>query len=148
GITDYPKNRRPQTKNHSAGSWFAGRRRLGIRRPDHPHPRPRGPPVGLITSQTCYNKVDMTTYPEAAKIKAAIEAASHIAIVQADNPDADSLASALALEEILGEMGKQVTLYCGVDTPSYLNYLSGSSRVTNDLPKQFDLSIILDTSSD
>lgn len=90
----------------------------------------------------------MSNYPEAAEIKKAVEAAGHIVLVQADNPDADSLASALALEEILGEMGKEVSLYCGVDIPSYLHYLPGSARVTNELPNQFDLSIILDTSSD
>jgi phosphoesterase RecJ-like protein len=39
-------------------------------------------------------------------------------------------------------------MYCGVDVPSYLSYLPGSSRVTNEMPKQFDLSIIVDTASD
>jgi len=90
----------------------------------------------------------MNDYPEAGAIKEAIDKAGHIVIVQADNPDADSLASSLALEEILGSMGKQVSLYCGVDIPAYLRYLPGSSRVASELPKKFDLSIILDTSSD
>jgi phosphoesterase RecJ-like protein len=90
----------------------------------------------------------MTDYPEVSKIDQAIKSASHIVVVQADNPDGDSLASALALEEILGDMGKQVTLFCGVDIPSYLQYLPGSARVVNELPKQFDLSIIVDTSSE
>ena len=35
-----------------------------------------------------------------------IEKASKITIIQAENPDGDSLGSALALEEILGEVGK------------------------------------------
>ncbi len=74
--------------------------------------------------------------------------AQKIVVVQADNPDGDSLASSLALEEILGDMGKDITLYCGVDIPSYLRYLSGSSRVVSELPSQFDLSIIVDTSSE
>lgn len=90
----------------------------------------------------------MKDYPEARAIKEAVGKAGHIVILQADNPDADSLASSLALEEILGDMGKQVSLYCGVDIPAYLQYLPGSSRVTSELPKNFDLSIILDTSSD
>lgn len=85
---------------------------------------------------------------EIPKLKTALEQAEKIVIVQADNPDADSLASALALEQILGEIGKQVFLYCGVDMPSYLKYIPGSDRVSTDLPKQFDLSIIVDTSSD
>lgn len=90
----------------------------------------------------------MSQYPEAAKIQAFIDHAQKIVIVQADNPDGDSLASALALEEILAEQEKEVILYCGVDIPSYLQYMPGSSRVVSELPKQFDLSIILDTSSD
>lgn len=90
----------------------------------------------------------MVKYPEAIKIGQAVDAADKIVIVQADNPDGDSLASALALEEILAALGKEIILYCGVDIPSYLSYLPGSSRVINELPKQFDLSIIVDTSSD
>jgi len=90
----------------------------------------------------------MTDYPQATKIQDAINSAQKIVVVQADNPDSDSLASALALEEILGDMGKEVVLYCGVDIPSYLQYLPGASRVVNELPKNFDLSIIIDTSSD
>lgn len=89
----------------------------------------------------------MTEYPETTKIKELIEAASAIVVVQADNPDGDSLASSLALEQILGDMDKEVTLYCGIDMPGYLHYLPGWDRVQKDLPKQFDLSIIVDTSS-
>lgn len=70
-----------------------------------------------------------------------------ILIIQADNPDADSLASALALESILGEMGKQPLLYCGIDMPQYLRYLSGWDRVVSEIPSQFDASIIVDTSA-
>jgi bifunctional oligoribonuclease and PAP phosphatase NrnA len=90
----------------------------------------------------------MTDYPEVSDIKAAIEAAAKIVIIQADNPDGDSLASALALEEILGDIGKEVVLYCGVDIPTYLLYMPGADRVISELPNQFNLSIIVDTSSD
>lgn len=76
-----------------------------------------------------------------------VAAAQHIVVVQADNPDADSLGSALALEHILGDLGKQVSLYCGVDMPTYLRYLTGWDRVQKDLPKLFDLSIIVDAST-
>ncbi|MEJ0073024.1 MAG: DHH family phosphoesterase [Candidatus Saccharibacteria bacterium] len=68
-------------------------------------------------------------------------------VVQADNPDADSLGSALALEHILGDLGKDVYLYCGVDVPTYLRYLSGWDRVLNDLPSQYDLAIVVDAST-
>jgi phosphoesterase RecJ-like protein len=76
-----------------------------------------------------------------------VDAATHIVVVQADNPDADSLGSALALEDLLAEQGKQVSLYCGVDIPTYLRYLTGWDRVEKQLPKQFDASIIVDAST-
>jgi len=87
-------------------------------------------------------------YPEADQIQSLISAAQRIVILQADNPDADSLASALALEHILGDMGKEPILYCGVHIPDYLSYLEGWDRVSSDFPAQFDLSIIVDTSAD
>ncbi len=76
-----------------------------------------------------------------------INQAQTIVVLQADNPDGDSLATSLALEEILSELGKQVHLYCGVDIPSYLTYLQGWDRVSKELPSHFDLSIIVDTSA-
>jgi phosphoesterase RecJ-like protein len=87
------------------------------------------------------------TYPEAAKIKELVEAANKIIIIQADNPDADSLGSALALEHILGDLGKEPLLYSAVDMPGYLRYMSGWDRVSKDLPPKFDLSIIVDAST-
>ncbi len=81
------------------------------------------------------------------QIAEAVNQADRILIVQADNPDGDSLGSALALEEILSSQGKQTTLYCGIDMPGYLRYLKGWDRVTNELPSQFDLSIIVDAST-
>lgn len=81
------------------------------------------------------------------KIKELVNASQQIVIMQADNPDADSLASALALEQILGEMGKDVSLYCGIDMPGYLKYLEGWDRVSPELPSQFDLSIVVDAST-
>lgn len=81
------------------------------------------------------------------QIRSIVDAAEHIVIVQADNPDGDSLASALALESILGDLGKTVSLYCGSDVPSYLRYLEGWDRVQNELPIRFDASIIVDTSA-
>ncbi len=86
-------------------------------------------------------------YPEISEIKKHIDAATHIVIIQADNPDGDSLGSALALEHILGDLGKEPTLYCAVDMPSYLRYMSGWDRVEKDLPRSFDLSIIVDAST-
>jgi phosphoesterase RecJ-like protein len=82
------------------------------------------------------------------KLKEYLGQAGRVVVVQADNPDSDSLTSALALEQILGELKKETFLYCGVDIPSYLRYIPGSDRVSGELPKQFDLSIIVDTGSD
>jgi len=81
------------------------------------------------------------------KIRELVDAAQKIVVIQADNPDADSLGSALALEHLLGDLGKQVYLYCGVDIPTYLHYLSGWDRVLPDLPNTFDLGIIVDAST-
>ncbi len=89
----------------------------------------------------------MTPYPEAEKIRNLLEAAKTVVILQADNPDGDSLGSALALEQIMHDLHKEPILYCGVDIPTYLRYLPGWDRVQKDLPKQFDLSIIVDTSA-
>lgn len=87
-------------------------------------------------------------YPEAEQIKQIIDHAKRVVIMQADNPDGDSLGSALALEQILGDLGKATFLYCGVSIPSYLHYLDGWDRVETSLPSQFDVSIIVDTSAD
>jgi phosphoesterase RecJ-like protein len=84
-------------------------------------------------------------YTEAKKL---IDDANRILIIQAENPDGDSLGSALALEEILGDLGKEVRLYCDVETPKYLRYIKGWDRVTQDFDTSADLAIIVDTSSD
>lgn len=89
----------------------------------------------------------MQTYPEAAKLNEFLTGADKIVIVQADNPDADSLGSALALEQILLVLDKETHLYCGVDMPSYLRYMEGWDRVSSELPAKFDLSFIVDAST-
>lgn len=86
-------------------------------------------------------------YPAAEQIGQIIDNASTILIIQADNPDADSLGSALALESILDALGKGPLLYCGVDIPGYLQYLAGWDRVQKELPARFDASIIVDAST-
>ncbi|HEX4662210.1 MAG TPA: DHH family phosphoesterase [Candidatus Saccharimonadales bacterium] len=79
--------------------------------------------------------------------KQLVEPATHILVIQAENPDGDSLGSALGLEEILGDLGKKVTLYCPVDMPKYLRYAKGWDRVVSDMPRDFDAAIIVDTAS-
>lgn len=77
-----------------------------------------------------------------------INAARKIIIIQGENPDGDSLGSALALEEILGDQGKEVSLYCRIDMPRYLHYVKGWDRVTNEFDGQNELAIIVDTSAE
>jgi phosphoesterase RecJ-like protein len=79
--------------------------------------------------------------------KALVEAAKHVVVIQAENPDGDSVGSSVALEEILGDMGKKVTMYCPVQIGSYLGYIRGWDRVVDELPRDFDLSIVVDTAS-
>jgi len=76
-----------------------------------------------------------------------LDVAKSIVIIQADNPDGDSLSSALALEQIIGDIGKVPHLYCGVDMPDYLKHLKGWDRVSKDMPAKFDATIIVDTSA-
>ena len=74
--------------------------------------------------------------------------AKKIIVIQAENPDGDSLGSSLALEEILGEQGKDVILYCPVEIPKYMRYIQGWDRVVSDFDTNADLAIIVDTAAD
>lgn len=86
----------------------------------------------------------MKSFKEAAVL---VDAAQHIVIIQGENPDGDSVGSSVALEEILGDLGKKVTMYCPVQIGSYLGYIKGWDRVVDELPTDFDLSIVVDTAS-
>lgn len=77
-----------------------------------------------------------------------LQDAHSIVVMQAENPDGDSLGSALGLEDILSEMGKKVSLYAHVDMPKYLRYIPGWDRVTSEFDTKADLAIIVDTTSD
>lgn len=68
-----------------------------------------------------------------------------VLILQPENPDGDSVASALALEEVLGDQGKEVIIYSYVHIPDYLRYIRGTDRITEDFPNSFDACIIVDT---
>lgn len=74
--------------------------------------------------------------------------AQKIVIIQAENPDGDSLGSSLALEELLSEAGKDVTLYCAIDIPKYMHYIRGWDRVEKDWPTDREAAIIVDTSAE
>lgn len=76
-----------------------------------------------------------------------VDDAHAILILQPDSPDGDSLGSALGLEEMLGDLGKTVHLYSYKEPEPYLRHLEGWDRVSQDLPKTFDLTILVDTGS-
>lgn len=70
---------------------------------------------------------------------------SKICIIQAENPDGDSLGSATALDYLLDN--KEISLYCPVDIPKYLHYFDDWSRVTNEFDFKADGYIIVDTAA-
>lgn len=76
-----------------------------------------------------------------------INDAKKVVVIQAENPDGDSLGSALAFEEILSDLGKDVILFCAIDIPKYMHYIQGWDRVVKDWPTDRDLAIIVDTTS-
>ncbi len=69
-----------------------------------------------------------------------------ICVIQAENPDGDSLGSAVALDYILSD--KEISLYCPVDVPKYLRYFTDWSRVTNGFDFKADGYIIVDTAAE
>lgn len=68
-----------------------------------------------------------------------------ICVIQAENPDGDSLGSAIALDYLL--TGKDVTLYCPVNIPQYLHYFEDWSRVSDEFDWRADGYIIVDTAA-
>lgn len=82
------------------------------------------------------------------QVTSVLSDAHRVIIIQAENPDGDSLGSSLALEEILGDLDKQVTMYCPVEIPKYLRYFTGWDRVTGEFDTSADAAIIVDTSAD
>jgi len=85
--------------------------------------------------------------PKIDDIKSFVENNNSFVIVQADNPDGDSLATALALESILNDLGKRVSLYCGVEMPGYLKFINGWEKIDKYFLAEFDATIIVDTSA-
>ena len=69
-----------------------------------------------------------------------------ISVIQAENPDGDSLGSAIALDYLLDN--KEVSMYCPVDIPKYLHYFDDWARVTNEFDYRADGYIIVDTAAE
>lgn len=81
-------------------------------------------------------------------IKQRVDEAQRVVIIQPENPDADSMGTSVALEEILGGIGKDVTMFCAIDMPKYLRYIQGCDRVERDWTGKYDLAIIVDTAAE
>lgn len=69
-----------------------------------------------------------------------------LCIIQAENPDGDSLGAAIALDYLLSD--HEISLYCPVDIPKYLHYFKDWSRVTNEFNFRADGYIIVDTAAE
>lgn len=82
------------------------------------------------------------------KFQQALAASQSIVIIQAENPDGDSLGSSVALEAMLEDAGKKVSMHCPVEIPKYLRYIDGWDRVNSDFDTKADMAIIVDTVSD
>ncbi len=74
-----------------------------------------------------------------------LDGKQRLCIIQAENPDGDSLGSAIALDYILKDTENY--LYCPVDIPRYLHYFPDWSRVEIEFDYKADGYIIVDTAS-
>ncbi|HSH31978.1 MAG TPA: DHH family phosphoesterase [Candidatus Saccharimonadales bacterium] len=83
-----------------------------------------------------------------AKLGQLVTDASIILILQPDKPDGDSVASALALEELLADMGKTIHHFCAGRVEPYLGYLPGWDRISDEWPGRYDLSLAVDIAGD
>lgn len=88
------------------------------------------------------NKIDMSAYTQALKL---IEESRYILIITHVNPDPDSISSALALSNLFHENKiKHKVFNISSDLPNNLDFLSRFDKITDQLPKFFDLAISVD----
>ncbi len=77
-----------------------------------------------------------------------IQNASNIVLVSHINPDGDALGSELGMYALLKNAGKKVTVFnVTKPLPQYLDFLPNFNKVTNVLPKNYDLLISFDCGS-
>lgn len=74
-----------------------------------------------------------------------LEGKKKICVIQAENPDGDSLGSSIALDYILKDF--EVSMYCPIEIPKYLHYFEDWSRVEIDFDFKADGYIIVDTAA-
>ena len=71
---------------------------------------------------------------------------SKVSIIQAENPDGDSLGSAIALEYLLED--KDISHFCPVNIPKYLHYYTEWSKISTSFDFEADGYIIVDTAAE
>jgi phosphoesterase RecJ-like protein len=82
------------------------------------------------------------------KVLEKIKKSENIVLVSHQNPDGDAIGSSLGLYHILKNMNKKATVFNSTKPlPQYLDFLPGFEKITDKLPKKFDLMISLDCGS-
>lgn len=88
------------------------------------------------------NKINMSDYAKALEL---IEKSRYILIITHVNPDADSISSALALSNLFHENRiKHKVFNVSSDLPANLDFIERFDKITDQLPKFFDLAISVD----
>jgi bifunctional oligoribonuclease and PAP phosphatase NrnA len=88
------------------------------------------------------NKINMSNFAKALQL---IEKSRYILIITHVNPDADSIASALALSNLFFENKiKHKVFNVSNDLPRSLDFINRFDKITDQLPKFFDLVISVD----
>ncbi|MGB6327661.1 MAG: bifunctional oligoribonuclease/PAP phosphatase NrnA [Halarcobacter sp.] len=88
------------------------------------------------------NKINMTDYSRALEL---IEKSKYILIITHVNPDADSIGSALALSNLFYENRiKHKVFNVSSDLPQNLDFIERFDKMTDQLPKFYDLAISVD----
>ena len=80
-------------------------------------------------------------------LQSLVDLSEKIVVIVPNNIDGDSLASAIALENIFGQLGKDVVVHCAVNIPEYLHFVVGWDRVISDWPANCQLAIMVDNST-
>ncbi len=76
-----------------------------------------------------------------------LRAVQSVLIIQADNPDADSLGSSVALSDLCQQLAISSQLYCATTLSNYLQYIDGFNQVVDQVNQDFDLTIFVDVST-
>lgn len=91
------------------------------------------------------NKINMSDFAKALDL---IEKSRYILVITHVNPDADSISSALALSNLFYENKiKHKVFNISSDLPSNLDFISKFDKITDQLPKFYDLIISVDCGS-